>query len=533
MDIQSSTLDELFVLYPVIIPGWVTPVKPTELADGGIPKSLYDDQPRGLECLIDPLVEMQRHAWALEAWDRVDLYVNDDTTPVAGDTVQPGEEQNRMRLHIPHGRLIDGVNRLHYIVTRPSDNSSRPSRDLFVLYHLRAPGDPAPEGLDLLIPSDVVRDGVSAERAAQGVEFGFDYTHRRDYDQIRFLLGNATVEWEITDSSIPVVKTLFTDTFQQAGDNPNTLAEFVVFDQLGNFNRSPTKRLDIHLNSVLTPPALDSVKDADDEEISDGGRTTSTTLKLSGHAHKGKEIEVYDGSGASAVPMGRATADTTTGEWTKEIIVQVGPHRLYAKSLYHSTNVYSNVRTLTTVRPLSIDQSEMKLNRLNYYNAPWPRRQPEVIDNEQRLASDGIPPYTYTSSNPDVATVNIGTGIVQGLRNGTSTITVTDSDGQTASYDVRVSRKYEIVVNGGPLNAIQAYDWLLSINFIYDADYEFAYHNIADVFQVPANWTNLWLGSSAIGRATYYRYLEIQLKRTNAVIDPYRSDVTQALGFRS
>ncbi|SFW84614.1 Ig-like protein group 2 [Pseudomonas fluorescens] len=329
------------------------------------------------------------------------------------------------------------------------------------------------------------------------------------------------------------MKTLFTDTFQQAGDNPNTLAEFVVFDQLGNFNRSPTKRLDIHLNSVLTPPALDSVKDADDEEISDGGRTTSTTLKLSGHAHKGKEIEVYDGSGASAVPMGRATADTTTGEWTKEIIVQVGPHRLYAKSLYHSTNVYSNVRTLTTVRPLSIDQSEMKLNRLNYYNAPWPRRQPEVIDNEQRLASDGIPPYTYTSSNPDIATVNIGTGIVQGLRNGTSTITVTDSDGQTASYDVRVSRKYEIVVNGGPLNAIQAYDWLLSINFIYDADYEFAYHNIADVFQVPANWTNLWLGSSAIGRATYYRYLEIQLKRTNAVIDPYRSDVTQALGFRS
>jgi hypothetical protein len=476
---------------------------------------------------------MRRHSWPLAAWDRVDLYVNDNPAPVAGDTVKPGEEEDRMPLYIPHGRLIHGVNRLHYVVTRPSDNSSQPSRDLFVLYHLRAPGDPAPEGLDLLIPPDVVRDGVSAERAAQGVEFGFDYANRRDYDRIRFMLGNTTVEWEIMDGSIPVVKTLFTDTFQQAGDNSNTLVEFVVFDQLGNFNRSPAKRLDIHLHSVLIPPTLDSVKDVDDKEIPDEGRTTNTTLKLSGHAHQGKEIEVYDGSGASAAPMGRATADTTTGVWTKEITVQVGPHRLYAKSLYHNTNVYSNVRTLTVVRPLSIDQSEMQLNRLNYYKAPWSRRQPEVIDNEERLASDGMPPYIYTSSNSDVATVSMATGIVQGLRNGVSTIAVTDSDGQTASYDVRVSRKYEIVVNGGILNAIQAYDWLLSIDFVYDADYEFAYHNIADVFQVPANWTNLWLGSSAIGRATYYRYLEIQLKRTNAITDPYRSDVTQALGFRS
>jgi alpha-tubulin suppressor-like RCC1 family protein len=128
-----------------------------------------------------------------------------------------------------------------------------------VLYHLRAPGDPAPEGLDLLIPPDVVRDGVSAERAAQGVEFGFAYTNPRNYDRIDFLLGDITVPFEVVDASTPVAKTLFTDTFLQAGDNATTLIQYRVTDQLGNANQSPTKRLDIHLGRPLEllPPTID------------------------------------------------------------------------------------------------------------------------------------------------------------------------------------------------------------------------------------------------------------------------------------
>ena len=532
MDIQPSTLNDMFDLYPVIIPGWVTPVRPAGLAHGGIPKSLYDGQPEGLECLIDPWTELKRRSWTMAAYDRVDLYINDDPTPVAGDTVRPGHEEERMSLHVPHGHLLHGVNKLYYTVTRPGGNSE-PSRSLNVLYHLRAPGEPAPNGLDLLIPPDVVSAGVSAERAAQGVEFGFAYSYPRDYDRITFLLGDITIPFEVVNASIPVVKTLFTDTFQQAGDNPNTLIQYRVTDQLGNSNQSSTKCLDIHLEQVLIIPTLVSVTDADDNEIPNTESTYSTTLRLSGKASNGKEIEVYDGSGAGAVPKGKATADGTTGEWKREITVPVGLRRLYAKSLYHSSNVYSNVRTLNVVEPLSIDPSEMTLDSLNYYKAPWTRRQPEVIDEQMRSASNGIPPYAYTSSDPAVATVVTSTGVVRGVRNGSATITVRDAGGRTASYPVTVSRKYEILVHGGPLNAIQAYAWLQSIGFTYDEDYEFAYHNIADVFVVPAEWRNLWLGSTAIGRATYYRYLEIQLKRTNAVVDPYRADVTQALGLRS
>ena len=104
MDIQSSTLNELFKLYPVIIMGWVTPVRPAGIAQVGIPKSLYDDQPKGLECLIDPWVLAQSHSWTLEADDRADLYLNDEPAPVTGDTVRPGEESLRMRLYVPHRR---------------------------------------------------------------------------------------------------------------------------------------------------------------------------------------------------------------------------------------------------------------------------------------------------------------------------------------------------------------------------------------------------------------------------------------------
>ncbi|MCP1444038.1 hypothetical protein J3D54_003170 [Pseudomonas sp. GGS8] len=251
MDIQSAELTKLFVLYPMIIPGWVTPVKPDGIAHGGIPKALYDGQAQGLECLVDSWAELQLRSWIMAVDDRVNLYCNGVLVAGAGQTVKPGEEQLRQRLYLPRGYLMQGVNRLHYVVTRVSGNSE-PSRDLLVLYHLR-PAD----NLDLVIPADVLKDGVSAEQAAQGVPFGFTYANRRNYDRIEFLLGDAKVEFDVPDGTAPITHTLFTDTFREAGDNPKAVAEFYVIDQLGNRVKSPEKRLDIHLGRLnLNPPTL-------------------------------------------------------------------------------------------------------------------------------------------------------------------------------------------------------------------------------------------------------------------------------------
>ncbi len=449
---HSSTLDDLFALYPVIIPGWITPVKPVDLADGGIPKSLYDDQPQGLQCLIDPLPEMQRLAWPLAAWDRVDLYVNDNPTPVAGDTVQPGEEGNRMSLHIPHGRLIHGVNRLYYLVTRPSDNSSQPSRDLFVLYHLRAPGEPAPEGLDLVIPPDVIRDGVSAERAAQGVEFGFTYSNPRSYDRIDFLLGDVTVPFEVIDASTPVTKTLFTDTFQQVGDNANTLIQYRVTDQLGNFNQSSAKRLDIHLNQ-LAPPQITSVKDAQGADIPDGTSTEATAVTLRGTGVSGQRVEIFD------VIDSKGIAYVDGGIWTHAVIgLAMGHHSFTAKGKY-GTEPVSQPWTFTVGTSEIIDTTPHVFTQIIYTTSNFASKN-RYYDLE-RKPTGGMPPYTYRSSKPSVATVDAEEGGVLVKGAGTTTITVRDSAGKTSSYDVTAGRVHDVILNNGNayMDAWQANTW--------------------------------------------------------------------------
>ncbi|WP_334597376.1 Ig-like domain-containing protein [Pseudomonas alvandae] len=274
-----------------------------------------------------------------------------------------------------------------------------------------------------------------------------------------------------------------------------------------------------------TAPTIAWVKgQPSNTEIPPNGTTRDTSVTLSGTASAGLEIELFDG----ATSKGRFTA--IGGIWTSTAIpVALGLHTFKAEALYVG-NPSSTARSFTVSR-LRIDNSNMTLDLLHYYKAPWPRRQAEIFDEVTRLPSDGILPYTYSTSNSTIASVS-STGKVRGLRNGTTTITVRDAAGLTASYQALVSRKYEIIVHGGPFNALQAYNWLVSQKFEYDAEYEYPYHDIANNFIVPSSWTSQWLGSSAT-RATYYRFLEIHLKRTNATIYPYSSNITQALGLRS
>jgi hypothetical protein len=248
VDIQSSAFNELFVLYPVFVPGWVSPIKPPARANGGIPRSLYDDKPTGLQCVVDPWSELQQLNQIMEAFDSVALFVNNESTPVGSATVQPGDEQKRIALNVPHGHLNHGVNRLYYKVTRLSGNVET-SRDLSVLYHLRAP-----DNLNLVIPPDVVANGVSAERAAQGVEFGFIFTPLEPFSLVRFRIGNELYTREVTNPPTPVTVTLVTADFQKIGDGKIEL-DFVVTDQLGNSSTSTVKTLDVHLSRPLELPA--------------------------------------------------------------------------------------------------------------------------------------------------------------------------------------------------------------------------------------------------------------------------------------
>lgn len=99
---------------------------------------------------------------------------------------------------------------------------------------------------------------------------------------------------------------------------------------------------------ALETPTLTSVRgQPSNVEIPENDTTVDTTLVLRGTASLGQTVEIFDGSGANAVPKGPATA--TPHQWEISIPVLRGPHRLYAKSTYHSSDVFSNVRNLTVV----------------------------------------------------------------------------------------------------------------------------------------------------------------------------------------
>lgn len=430
MDIQSSALNHPFELFPVYIPGWKTPVLPENLAHGGIPQRIYDGRPQGLQCVIDPLTDLKSGPWAMAAFDQVDLYVNGGPAPVTGHTIQPGEESEYISLDLPHGELRNGVNRLHYRVTRVSGNFDD-SAELNVLYHLRAPGDPS-ASMILTIPPEVIEAGVGPEEAARGVEFGFTYPYRRNYDHISFVIGLATDPFDVPDVPTPVVRTAGTEIFQQAGDNPRAEVVFIVTDQLGNTNTSSTWYLDIHLDR-LEIPAITLVTDSKGVDIPNDGETIDTNVTLTGTAKANELVEVFDG----AISKGSASVNGS-GVWTLAIIgLTVTPHSFTATGRYGS-QPQSPAYSFTVKEPLDFGQDHNQPITDFFMAIAKPMNRPPAKATYTRIATGGFPPYSY-SSNSEVALVDSETGLVRAAGNGSARITATDSRDYSASYMITFS----------------------------------------------------------------------------------------------
>ncbi|WP_145251648.1 hypothetical protein [Pseudomonas sp. SJZ131] len=255
---EMSAQNQILVLYPLMIPGWITPVIHAQNPHGGISKAIYDDKALGLKCFIDPWTS------PMLIGDHVNILVNDRLIPEAGRTIGAGQEDSRVETNIPKGVLRDDINLITYQVTRLG-GAPETSLPLRVLYHSLRPGEPAPAGLRLQLPADVIASGVNAARAAQGVLTGFDYVNRRAHDRIELSVGVAQVVRNVTPGEAapgsPVVtQTLLTDTFQRAGNNPQMPFSFEVIDQLYNRSgRSSVTYLNVDLADKPVPEPLDLV----------------------------------------------------------------------------------------------------------------------------------------------------------------------------------------------------------------------------------------------------------------------------------
>lgn len=114
---------------------------------------------------------------------------------------------------------------------------------------------------------------------------------------------------------------------------------------------------------------------------------------------------------------------------------------------------------------------------------------------QQRTAQGGLPPYTYTSSNPAIAAV-ASNGTVTGLRAGTVTITVKDSAANTASYTVQSTIvNYEILHSSYYMYGAASVNWVNSVggttvntiaNFFNDIDRQYS--------GTTGNRQGIWMG---------------------------------------
>lgn len=155
---------------------------------------------------------------------------------------------------------------------------------------------------------------------------------------------------------------------------------------------------------------------------------------------------------------------------------------------------------------LEIEQTKMQLNGFSLKVPEWPRTGEDSIGNTgTRVASGGLPPYRYSSSNMSIASVDPITGKVTGNRNGSVVITVTDSNDAELTYPVEVSNVWRLNINEALMNGSGSIRWMQSIGgaSIY-AYYSMARGDVARVYlPLPSRNNFYWLCAAGWNPGTF------------------------------
>ncbi|MEB0045008.1 MULTISPECIES: hypothetical protein [unclassified Pseudomonas] len=223
-------------------PSVLKSTRPVVGAMCGVSLRIYDDvAPNGVDAYIAALD-------GAAADDVIDLVLNG--TIEATTSILPGGENVSRTMRIPNLKFnSDKVNSLVFTVTRPSNNAET-SPPLTILYNAIRPGlvdrDPLVDGhseLELLLPQDIIDNGLDSDRAANGVQVTFRYPYCRAEDKIKFRLNKLDIEFVVTASEAPaapsstpasITRLLTREQFVQAVDHPEFSFSYTVIDQITN-----------------------------------------------------------------------------------------------------------------------------------------------------------------------------------------------------------------------------------------------------------------------------------------------------------
>ncbi|HVI40547.1 MAG TPA: Ig-like domain-containing protein, partial [Anaerovoracaceae bacterium] len=130
--------------------------------------------------------------------------------------------------------------------------------------------------------------------------------------------------------------------------------------------------------------------------------------------------------------------------WTYNTGTQSAGLRSYAIEGNYDSGPVSTPRTLKVGLPLTIDRTTLLLDGIKFLQSyGWSSK--KVSGNTaSRQAEGGVPPYTYQSDNPAVASVIASTGEVTGLKTGTTTIRAIDATNASVLYQVTVKNIFEV-----------------------------------------------------------------------------------------
>lgn len=199
---------------------------------------------------------------------------------------------------------------------------------------------------------------------------------------------------------------------------------------------------------VLETPLITSVKDSGGTPISDNGYTLATTVSLTGEATPNTKVEIFDND-----EYKKTVEVDTNGLWGDTLSgLAKGGHSFTARAIFRSNPVSPPWR-FTVVERLTVDTSLATLSTPMYRTEKFPVR-PPVGAYVERIPSGGVPPYSYTSSDPNVAELfSADQPRVVSKFSGTATITIRDQLGGSVSYPVTTSNVWLLMGMG------EAYRW--------------------------------------------------------------------------
>ena len=236
---EPGTGLELFALRPLFIAGMTRPVVD---GDGGINIAVMSDYPEGVLGVIDPYNGMQ-------AGDQLDTYW--DELKVWHKEVEEDEVKKRLYFYLPTDPIKPGwVEKVYYQLTRKGATTpDDPSVPLRLLVKLDEPGgyDKEPhkpghsELKPVILPDDVIQNGVTAEWAEKGVPMTvprYPGIHLRDvlyvwWGSVR--LAAHVITQRQVDGTDPIIIVADQEAILAGGDSQALTVEYEMHDEVWNW----------------------------------------------------------------------------------------------------------------------------------------------------------------------------------------------------------------------------------------------------------------------------------------------------------